>query len=217
MKYIYAPGCALMSYKPHLADKLKALAVSRYGEMDTLLACCITDPVREEGIHVLTPCVTCAVRYKSMWSGSTSDFLLDMIADSEDFPFPDYGGAVMSIQDTCASRTMPQAQATIRKLLEKMNIRLEEPEKSGPVSKCCGQSFYGKLDPEKVRSLMVARAAEMPTDDVVVYCPSCIVSMAQGGKKPRYILDLLFGETTELRDSNPYRWHCRLMEFRSNH
>ena len=25
MKYLYAPGCALMSYKPHIADKLKEI------------------------------------------------------------------------------------------------------------------------------------------------------------------------------------------------
>lgn len=34
MKYLYAPGCALMSYKPHLADKLKEIIESRYGKVD---------------------------------------------------------------------------------------------------------------------------------------------------------------------------------------
>lgn len=32
MKYLYAPGCAFMSYKPHLADKLKEIIESRYGQ-----------------------------------------------------------------------------------------------------------------------------------------------------------------------------------------
>lgn len=38
----------------------------------------------------------------------------------------------------------------------------------------------------------------MPCEEVVVYCASCITSMSVGGKRPRYLLDLLFGEDTDL-------------------
>ena len=213
----YAPGCALMAYKLHLAEKLKTLAENQYGQMDTILTCCFSNPSQAKDSCIITPCVTCATRYAKQHPESTIVFLLDLIAEQADFPFPDYGGISMSIQDTCASRSMLPAQQTIRKLLDKMNIRLVEPEKTGPRTKCCGQTFYGKLEVEKVKSLMTARASEMPCEEVVVYCPSCIMSMAQGGKKPRYILDLLFGESTELKDQDIILWNQRLSDFRKRH
>ena len=36
----------------------------------------------------------------------------------------------------------------------------------------------------------------MPAEDVVVYCVSCAKAMFIGGKRPRYLVDLLFGEAT---------------------
>lgn len=216
MKYLYVPGCALMSYKPHLAEKLKELIESRYGEMDTMLECCFTKPVLEADTHIITPCVTCASKYANMYPDCHAEFFLDVLAESDDFIFPDYGGEKMSIQDTCSSRSMPKTQATIRKLLERMNITLVEPERSGLKAKCCGQTLYGKADISKVKSFMQNRAAEMPCDDVVVYCSSCIMSMTQGGKQPRYILDLIFGEKTELKDGIE-AWNSKLVDFRRKH
>ena len=43
---------------------------------------------------------------------------------------------------------------------------------------------------------MRKRAEEMPVDDVVVYCVSCIKAMQIGGRQPRYMVDLLFGGST---------------------
>ncbi len=37
MKYIFAPGCALILYKPHLMEKLHEFLNSRYGAMEVLL------------------------------------------------------------------------------------------------------------------------------------------------------------------------------------
>lgn len=216
MSYLYVPGCALMSYKPHLAEKLKEIIESKYGKMDTLLECCFTKPSLEKGTRIITPCVTCASKYAGMYPDCSSEFFLDVLAESKDFIFPQYGGIEMSIQDTCSSRTMPQAQATIRKLLERMNIRLVEPERSGIKAKCCGQTLYGKTDIDKVKSFMIGRASEMPCNDVVVYCSSCIMSLTQGGKQPRYILDLIFGETTELGDGIE-AWNAKLADFRKKH
>ena len=63
---------------------------------------------------------------------------------------------------------------------------------------------------------MQNRATEMPCNDVVVYCSSCIMSMTQGGKQPRYILDLIFGEKTELKDGIE-AWNSKLVDFRRKH
>lgn len=217
MKYLYAPGCALMAYKPQLADRLKEVVTTLYGPMDTLLSCCFTQPKLEPGTQIITPCATCAEKYAKQYSDCDALFILTDIANSTDFPFPDYGGINMSIQDTCSARSHPEYLDTIRRLLKRMNINLVEPAKTGKRAKCCGQVFYGKLDNCKVEAQMKIRADEMPCEDVVVYCASCIMSMTVGGKRPRYILDLLFGEPTNMADAGVDSWNSRLRQFRETH
>ncbi len=217
MKYLYAPGCALMSYKPHQAEMLKKYVTDKFGPMDTLLSCCFNKPELEPDTCIITPCVTCAEKYTKLYPDCSSILFLTVLAESEDFPFPDYGGISMSIQDTCAAKTNPEALTTVRRLLERMNINLIEPEKTGKKAKCCGQIFYGKLPTEKVEALMKARADEMPCEDVVVYCASCIMSMTVGGKRPRYILDLLFNEPTDMKTLGADDWNGKLRQFRNTH
>ena len=67
---------------------------------------------------------------------------------------------------------------------------------------------------EEVESLMAKRAGEMPCEEVVVYCASCITSMSVGGKRPRYLLDLLFGEKTDIFMLGAETWNSKLTSFR---
>lgn len=64
---------------------------------------------------------------------------------------------------------------------------------------------------------MKKRANSMPCDHVVVYCVSCIKSMHIGGKKPRYILDLLFNTNTTIGTFDPDAWHEELDRFIDEH
>ena len=98
-----------------------------------------------------------------------------------------------------------------------MNITLVEPEKTGTKGVCCGDTFYGEIPAEKVNIQMKKRASEMPVDDVVVYCVSCTKSMFIGGKKPHYMVDLLFGEETIPKTIATDKWHQELDEFIALH
>lgn len=217
MKYLYAPGCALMTYKPHLAEKLKELVEEQYGPMDTLLSCCFNVPELEADTCIVTPCSTCNNRYRTLYKDCTTSFFLATLAESKTFQFPDYKGISMSIQDTCSGRTDELYLNTIRRLLERMNINVVEAEKSGKRGKCCGQVLYGKAPLEKVETYMKARAQEMPEENVVVYCASCIQGIMLGNKKARYIIDLLFNEPTEADKSGIVSWNKRLLDFRQGH
>lgn len=217
MEYVYVPGCALMLYKPQLAEKLKQYIEAEYGAMETLLTCCFKQQALKPETCIITPCSTCDKRYKSLYKDCSTVYFLDVLAHSDSFPFPDYGGVEMSIQDTCSGRTDEKYLHAIRLLLERMNIRLVEAERSGKRGKCCGQVFYGKLPVEKVEEKMRERAQEMPCEDVVVYCSSCIQSMSVGGKRPRFIIDLLFGEPTEVEQPDIVLWNKRLLDFRAKY
>lgn len=217
MKYIYAPGCALMCYKPQLAERFKELAASRYGEMETLLTCCFNRPVLEAGTCILTPCTTCEQHYRKLYPDCRTKWLPEELLSWEEFSFPDYGGVEMSVQDTCSGRTDDRYLTTVRKLLERMNIRVVEAARSGSKGRCCGQLLYGKQPLEKVEDYMKGRAAEMPCEDVVTYCASCSEAMALGGRTPRYLSDLLFGEPTDLSQGDIVAWNTALLAFRRSH
>jgi hypothetical protein len=60
---------------------------------------------------------------------------------------------------------------------------------------------------------MKARANEMPVDDILVYCVSCMQSVFTGGKRPRYLIDLLFAEETAPKRISPDQWHTELDAF----
>lgn len=216
MKYLYAPGCALMIYKPHLAEKLKTVIEEHYGKMETLLSCCFNTPELEPDTCIITPCSTCNNRYRTLYKECTSSYFLATLAESDTFPFPDYQGISMSIQDTCSGRTDELYLNAIRKLLKRMNINIVEAEKSGKRGKCCGQVLYGKAPQEKVEAYMKARAQEMPEENVVVYCASCIQGIMLGNKKARFIIDLLFNEPTEADASGVISWNKRLVDFRNS-
>jgi hypothetical protein len=65
--------------------------------------------------------------------------------------------------------------------------------------------------------MMKKRADSMPCQEVCVYCVSCIKSMHIGGKKPRYILDLLFNQQTNVQVYDTVEWHEMLQKFIDTH
>jgi hypothetical protein len=74
----------------------------------------------------------------------------------------------------------------------------------------------------------ISRADTLPQDNELVpfglaikdndgLCVSCSKSMFNGGKNPRYLIDLLFEEETEPKTCDPDAWHQQLDEFIAAH
>ena len=212
-KTVFASGCALMLYKPELAEKLHSILNSNLGEMDKLMICCHHDPQFTEKTKVINVCPGCDKRYENDYKNSSTISLWEILAKSDFFTFPNYNGQRMTIMDACPTRDKEKVQNAIRKLLHKMNINLIEPKNTGPKSVCCGDSFYDVIPKEKVIEQMKKRTSDMPVEDVVVYCVSCIKSVFIGGKKPRYLIDLLFEDETFPKTYEPDEWHKELNEY----
>jgi Fe-S oxidoreductase len=94
-----------------------------------------------------------------------------------------------------------------------MNINLVEPQNTRKESTCCGDFFYGSMPTVKVKELMIEKALEMPVDDIVVHCVSCVIAVCNGGKKPQYMADLLFNEDSIPKTIDLDEWHMELREF----
>jgi Fe-S oxidoreductase len=98
-----------------------------------------------------------------------------------------------------------------------MNIRLVEPKNTRKESTCCGDVYYGSMPTEKVKELMIEKALEMPVDDIVVHCVSCIVAVSNGHRKPQYVADLLMNEETAIKSLDLDEWHKELSEYIDTH
>ncbi len=192
----FAPGCALMIYKPHLAEKILTLLNEHVGSMVMINTCCKHEPSCNKNTSVINICPGCDKRFRNDYENISTISLWEVLAESDFFQFPDYKGMAMSIIDACPTREQTGIHKAIRTLLKKMNITLAEPERTGIHGTCCGDTFYGTIPTSKVKELMKKRTAEMPSEDVVVYCISCTKSVFIGGKTPHYLVDLLFNEET---------------------
>ncbi|PKM94185.1 MAG: hypothetical protein CVU84_12035 [Firmicutes bacterium HGW-Firmicutes-1] len=213
MTKVFAPGCALMIYKPELSKRMFDFLNVDLNGIEEHVICCRHEPQLDHGTEIINTCAGCDRRFRQLYEGITTISLWEILADSKTFPFPDYKGKEMTILDACPTRDQERVHTAIRALLKRMNIQLIEPKNTGTKSTCCGDSFYGILPVDQVKQQMKKRAGEMPVDDVVVYCVSCCKSMHIGGKKPRYMIDLLFDEETVADVYEPDEWHALLNQF----
>jgi hypothetical protein len=214
---VFAPGCALMLYKPQLSEKLHAFLNEQYGDIPMHAVCCRHEPGLPAGTRIINVCAGCDRRFRQLYEGISTISLWEVLAEDKAFPFPDYGGIEVSILDACPTRSEPRVHDAVRALLGRMNIKVIEPANTRERGTCCGDSFYGVLPVEKVKEQMSKRAGEMPRGDVAVYCVSCVKAMRIGGKRPRHMVDLLFGEPTDAGIFEPDAWHGQLQAYIDSH
>ena len=217
MKQVFAPGCALMIYKPQLGEKLLEYLNKDSENIDMHLTCCQHEPGLPDNTQVINVCAGCDRRYRSLYEGISTISLWEILAESKTFPFPDYSGKEMTLHDPCPVRSEARVHDSVRKILEKMYIKIKETKNNRGKSICCGDSLHGKVSGDIVKSAMIKRASEMPCEDVVVYCVSCIKSMHIGGKKPWHLIDLLFNETSDPQTYDTCEWHKELQSFIDKH
>jgi len=206
-----------MLYKPELAFKIHTLLNEKLGDTDMLLTCCQHEPNLPENSKVINVCPGCDMRFGKNYRGVSTISLWEVINENSLLNLPDYKGRSMSIIDACPTRDEDRVHNSIRDLLSKMNIRLVEPKNTRRESTCCGDVYYGSMPTAKVKGLMTEKAMEMPANDIVVHCVSCIMAVLNGGKNPQYIADLLFNEETHPKSIDLDKWHKELKEFIEAH
>ena len=217
MNKIFAPGCALVLYKPDLVEKIRLFLSAKFGNMAVLDTCCKHTPNLKSPTQLINICPGCDKRFNNDYELTTSISLWEVLASDDSFQFPNYNGKMMSILDACPTRDQDRVHLAIREILKKMNIKINEPKNTKRKSICCGDSSYGIISTELVKEQMKKRASQMPSDDVVVYCISCIKSLYIGGRKPHYMIDLIFNEETFPKTYEPDEWHKELDEYITRH
>ena len=217
-KLYFNPGCALSVYKPEAEIKvLKMLQEFYSAKIKLHNICCHHNPNLPEGSTIINNCAGCDRRFRSLYKGIQTISLWEVLSALYDLPLPDYYGASISVHDSCSYRPNPQVHAAVRDILKKMNFKIFEAECHGTRSICCGDNFYPALSVEKVNELQRKRAAQMPCEEVAVYCVSCIKSMHIGGKKARHMVDLILNESTEVQTYQTDLWHDQVNAYIEAH
>jgi Fe-S oxidoreductase len=217
MTRLFTPGCALMLYKPYLAERLHRRLFENVGPTEMSLTCCKHIPDLNPGTKVVNICPGCDRRYRENYEDSGTISLWEVLVENSFLPLPDYGGRKMSIIDACPTRDQTRVHKAARTLAKRMNIAIIEPKNTRTKSTCCGDSYYGSIPTDQVVDQMKNKASQMPLEEVLVYCVSCAKAMFIGGKHPRYMIDLLFNEETIPQTIDLDVWHRELDEFMKNH
>ena len=146
------------------------------------------------------------------------EFLWEVIDQDPDFPFPDYQGEKMTVQDCWIAFDKPQAHDAVRSLMRKMNIEVVELEENRENSKFCGPNLcapctesnaelahkryveefphmFTPMDADEQVAHFHSHCEQIETDKAVCYCKFCVDGINMGGKTGVHLLELLFPET----------------------
>ena len=213
----FNPGCALSIYKPEAEEKVLKILNQYFGRVKLHNVCCQHEPNLPEGSTIINNCAGCDRRFRSLYEGINTLSIWEVLDTIENLPLPDHSGLVVSVHDSCSYRPKPQVHQAVRSLLKKMNIQIVESAYSGTQSICCGDNFYGRIPIEAVHEFQKKRAKEMPCQDVVVYCVSCIKAMTIGGKTAHHMIDLFLNEETEPQETDLEIYHQALQIYIDAH
>lgn len=216
-KCYFSPGCALSVFSPESEHKILDMLNTYFGNVKMHNLCCHHDPKLPAGSTIINNCAGCDRRFRSIYEGIQTITMWEVLDSIENLPLPDYTGLTVSVHDSCSYRPKPQVHNAVRSLLRKMNIEINESEFSGTNSICCGDNFYPRIPTEEVIAFQKRRAAQMPSQDVAVYCISCIQSMAIGGKTPHHMVDLILDQETKPQGTTIDVFHDSINEYISKH
>ena len=102
-------------------------------------------------------------------------------------------GWKLCVHDPCTARTDGATQDSVRNLLNKLGVQIEETGTGREQTTCCG---YGGLmsfaNPEVAAKVVRRRCEESPVD-YLAYCAMCRDNFAANGKRTFHLLDLIWG------------------------
>ena len=147
------------------------------------------------------------IKVLSLW-----EYILDYVPD---FPYPDYSGMKVTVQDCWRQYDNEAQQAAVRALLHKMNIEFFELKENHADTKYCGVTtlrptpkrnlvmapkrykenacgFFAPHTPEEQQAYMENYCKQITTEAVVSYCHYCAQGFNLVGQKNYHLAELLF-------------------------
>ena len=213
MAYYFFPSCKATAQFKEASKAARAYVKEHFGIAPT--GCCRPNHKKlSPEDTALVVCNNCAAIIEEN-TEATIRFLWDVIDQDDDFPFPDYHGEKMTLQDCWVSFEKRYLQETVRSLLRKMNIGIVELEENFESTKFCGVNLlapctesnaklahkryveqfphmFTPMEPEEQVKHFRKHCEQIETEKVVCYCKFCTDGINMGGKKGIHLLELLF-------------------------
>lgn len=169
----------------------------------------------QPGDTVYSLCHNCSNIIEEMHPDVIVKSLWELIANDEEFSFPDYSGIKATVQDCWRARERYEEQNAVREIIKKMNIFYVEAEQNHENTRYCGSSLLRPQPPRNPKvapkhygieaeglfiphteaeqlELMKEYCSAFETETVICYCHYCLEGLIQGGKDGRHIAQLLF-------------------------
>jgi hypothetical protein len=102
------------------------------------------------------------------------------------------GPMTLSIHDPCTARRDQKWLASVRILLERHGVRVDEPRLSGKKTACCGYGGLAWNARPAVAAAMTAHRASQLSHTAVASCIMCRDRLAAEGTPCLHLLDILF-------------------------
>jgi len=208
---VFFPGCALadtrsdktLNIYEHLRKGMPSLGI--------VLDCCMkishdlgredyframfqemTDFLVEHGVKkVLVACPNC-YRIFSTYGKDLAVSTIYEYLNEHTLPLAEKVQGIVTIHDPCPLRFSPDVQASIRSLVTKMGLTVEEMPHQGENTLCCGEGgFVTCLSPELAANWGDIRKTEAAGKRTITYCAGC-TNHLNGRTPTSHIVDLLW-------------------------
>ena len=214
MATVFFPSCKFTDFSPEASKRMADYMHERFGM--TVMGCCRpahTSLTSDDTVAVV--CNTCqAICLED--SPAHVESVWELIRSDDEFPFPNFHGERLALQDCWRSRDRIAEQDAVREVLKRMNVSVVELPENRTSTTFCGTSLYQALPAENARlapkrfvehahgvftpkskeeqkRLMEEHCAQIPTEKVVCYCVPCTRGIRLGGKHGMHLADMLFG------------------------
>jgi len=210
MSEIYFSSCNFTKASPEAAKRLRAYLKEKM----PVAGCCRVDTTPyPAGDTALYFCQACRETLESKPDNQlVPQNLFVWLANQEDFPWPDYSGLTVNLQDCWRDRKHPEIFDGVRVCLDKLGITLVELEENRERSVYCGDLHFQPRLPvnqaliktrpgiplwefpkEEKRQLMAEQVATYTAPLTVTYCNRCKAGILMGGGNAVHLMELCMG------------------------
>lgn len=203
MSLVFFPSCKVQQQFPQASLRLQEYLQARW-QLNPAGCCRVNHKQLSPDDTAVYVCNTCAHILAGSSAAGQIQSVWQLIDQDGQFPFPDYSGEPVTIQDCWLATDRPETQQAVRSLLQKMNIRPLELLDNFAQSRFCGvttSSATARLALQLGGKTGQMTAEErhkhlqnITTDKVVCYCRPCYSEINAAGKNGVHILELLFPE-----------------------
>ena len=232
--YIYYPSCNFQKLFPDTAKKIRAY-MNTQPDVKVAGCCHVTNSLPQEGDIIVTVCMSCMHILDEVRADIPGISLFEFLLTRKDFPWPDFTGREMTLQDCFRARGKHGLQDAVRECLKNMHVSYVEMEHNRDEEEFDGSfrlhdpfpnnmkeapAYYAQYLPAYVTPLpkeewqgyYEEQAKKYTTDEVVGYCNTCVTG-AQEGLLASARADARDEARAQARDGGAKAWHLAQLIF----